>query len=223
MEHHEIHTALNGMLAEPRLRNLYLAVRDAFAAKGPSAHGWEHVRRVTVNAVPIGLAEKADMEIVMPAILLHDIGFVTNPDEPKKHPEHGARECYRFLSDWNREQQDHISQAILKHKARYPGYDGIEPDTLEERVVCDADQIDKFGWVGFSQMIKVYAEYGANGVERYQRIAGLADGLEHLSEIHLYTDTGRAMAAKLSEPDHLTLARKLREELSLSEDWSEEF
>ncbi len=143
------------------------------------------------------------MEIVMPAIILHDIGFVTHPHEPKKHPINGARECFRFLDDWTPEQRERISSCILKHKAKYPGYEHTEPETLEERVVCDADQVDKFGWVGFMQSLKVYVEYGIKGNERFKTLSGLA--------------------AQKSDPDFMEVSTKLTEELSLSEEWKEPF
>lgn len=211
------------MFREPRLRDLYQAVRSAFESRGPSAHGWEHVRRVIVNAAYIGREEKADMSIVMPAIILHDIGFVTNPDEPKRHPEHGARECHTFLTAWDEESRDKIARCILVHKAAYPGYRNMEPETLEEKVVCDADQLDKFGWIGLIQMVKVYAEYGSQGIERYQSIPGIVDGLRHLSSISLFTETGRRRAEELRGPEHLETARKLEDELDLSEGWNEDF
>lgn len=221
MNHQTVYATLNSMLGQLRLRTLYTSVRDAFTAQGSVGHGWEHVRRVIVNAAWIGPEEHADMDIVMPAIILHDIGFVTNPEEPKKHPEHGARECRRFLEGWTEEQQEKIAGCILKHKAAYPGYSGIEPTTLEERVVCDADQLDKFGWIGVTQMIKVYTEYGIKGLERYKRHSGVVEGLRHLSEIQLYTETGKRIAAERTEPDHLVTAQRLEEELALSENWQE--
>lgn len=221
MDQQSVYTALNTMLEQPRMLALYRKVRSAFVAQDSVGHGWEHVRRVIVNAAWIGREENADLEIVIPAIILHDIGFITNPEEPKKHPEHGARECRRFLGEWTEEHQEAIAQCILKHKAVYPGYSGVEPVTLEEQVVCDADQLDKFGWIGVTQLVKVYVEYGIQGAERYKRHAGLVEALRHLSEIRLYTETGRRIAAERAEPDHVNTALRLEEELSLSENWQE--
>lgn len=221
MNHHTVYATLNTMLEQPRFKTLYQKVRDEFESQGSLGHGWEHVRRVTVNAAWIGGEEKADLDIVMPAIILHDIGYVTNPDEPRNHPEHGARECRRYLDDWSEAQRERIALCIRKHKAAYPGFSGLEPETLEEQVVCDADQLDKFGWVGMTQMVRVYTEYGIKGMNRYKRLPGIVEGLRHLSEIRLYTVTGKRIAAQRAEPDHLNTARLLEEELSLSEGWQE--
>ena len=223
MERRKIYAELNRLFEDVRLQKLYRTVEAAFKEQDSIGHNWEHVRRDIVNIVEIGLEEGADMEIVMPAIILHDIGFVTHAHEPKKHPVHGARECYRFLEEWTPEQRDIISNCILKHKAKYPGYEAQQPETLEERVVCDADQVDKFGWVGFMQSLKVYVEYGTKGNERFKTLAGLAEGLTHHESVTLYTETGKRLAAQLKDPDFNEVSRKLTEELSLSEDWKEPF
>lgn len=95
MDQQAIYAILDTMLEQPRLGTPYQKMRSEFEAQGRVAHGWEHVRRVIVNAAWVGSEEGADLQIVMPAIMLHDIGYVTNPEEPGKHPEHGARDRRR--------------------------------------------------------------------------------------------------------------------------------
>ena len=223
MDRQRIYWELNRLLEEPRLRKLHRAVESAFKEKDPIAHNWEHVRRDILNAVWIGLEEGADMEIVMPAMILHDLGYVTHSHDPKQHPVHGARECYRFLEDWTPEHRAQISTCILKHKGKYPGFEHAEPETLEEKVVCDADQVDKFGWVGFVQVTKVYVEYGTKGIERYKTLAGLAEAMTHQKGITLYTETGKRLAAERSDPNFMEISRKLTKDLSFYEDWQEPF
>jgi len=224
MDRQKIYRELNRRLEEPRLRKLYQTVEAAFKEKDPIAHNWEHIRRDILNAVWIGLDEGADMEIVMPAMILHDLGYVTHSHDPKQHPVHGARECYRFLEEWTPEQREQISACILKHKGKYPGFEHAEPETLEEKVVCDADQVDKFGWVGFFQVIKVYVEYGSHmGIERYKTLTGLAEALTHQKRITLYTETGKRLAAERSDPNFMEISSKLAKELSFYEDWKEPF
>jgi hypothetical protein len=224
MESQRIYERLNRLLEEPRLRTLYQAVRSAFEEKDPIAHNWEHVRRDIVNAVRIGLEEGADMDVVMPAMILHDLGYITHSHDPRQHTLHGSRECFRFLEEWTAEEQEKISNCILKHKGKYPGFEQAEPQTLEEKVVCDADQVDKFGWVGFMQMMKVYVEYGyLMGIERYKTLAGLAEAMTHLKGVTLYTETGKRLAAARSDPDFMAISRKLSNGLTLYENWKEPF
>ncbi len=224
MEPEKIYAELNRLLEKPRLRKLYQAAEAAFKEKDPIAHNWEHVCRDVLNAVWIGLEEGADMNIVMPAMILHDLGYVTHSHDPRQHPLHGSRECYRFLGDWSPEERKKISACIQKHKGKYPGFDHPEPQTLEEKIVCDADQVDKFGWVGFTQMMKVYVEYGyLMGLERYKTLAGLAEAMTHLNTVTLYTETGKRLAAERCDPDFVEISRKLSNGLALYDNWKKPF
>jgi HD superfamily phosphodiesterase len=224
MEPRKIYDELNRRLEEPRLEKLYRAVRSAFNEKNPIAHNWEHVCRDILHAVEIGLEEGADMDIVLPAIILHDLGYVTHSHDPRQHPLHGSRECFQFLEDWSTEDQQKISACILKHKGKYPGFEHEQPETLEEKVVCDADQVDKFGWVGFMQMMKVYVEYAyLMGMERFKTLAGLAEAMTHIEGVSLYTESGKRLAAARSEPDFVEISRKLFEGLTLYANWKEPF
>lgn len=218
-----IYTALTKYLQEPRLRDLYRTVKSLFIEQDAIGHNWEHVRRDIINAVYIGLEENADMEIVMPAMILHDIGYVTHTQEPEQHPVHGSRECYRFLDAWTREQKDRISSCILKHKGKFPGFEHSEPETPEEQVVCDADQVDKFGWIGFMQMMKVYIEHASKGKEQFKTLTGLARGMKNQKAIRLYTKTGKRMAGERRDPDFSKIAETLETELVFYEGWEERF
>ena len=223
MEHQQIYTELNRLLSEARIRRLYQKVEQTFNDRSSGTHDWEHVRRVIVNSIPVGLEEHADMNIVMPAVILHDLGHATNPEEPTLHATHGARECYRFLDEWSPDDRDLIAECVRRHKAKWPGFASTEPESLEERVVCDADQIDKFGWVGFLQVIRVYVEMGIIGMEHYKTLAGLGDAISHQGSITFYTEAGKRRAAELADPDFSDIAEKFAEELRLYEEWKEEF
>jgi uncharacterized protein len=211
---------LDAALSEPRLGRLYATARDLFLAHRGLSHDWDHVKRVLINAARFTAEERARRDIVIPAALLHDIGFLTNPKEPKQHHVHGAEGCIAYLGEWNPEDRRVIAGCILKHKGKFPGYTGMEPQSLEEKVLCDADQIDKFGWVGLLQVVKVYAEYGAALFKNFDTLAGLADGLEEASHIELYTEAGRRMAAELAEPSLAEASRRAKAELRLYEEWS---
>lgn len=223
METQTIYAKLNDILSEPRLQTLYRKVESSFKQQDGIAHNWEHVRRDIVNVVQIGLAEHADMSIVMPAMILHDLGYLTHPQDPGNHPVNGSKECYAFLSDWTPEERDKISSCILKHKGKFPGFEHSEPETLEEKVVCDADQVDKFGWVGFMQMMRVYIEHGTKGFKKFNTITGLAKGILAQGIITLYTETGKRMAAMRRHPDFKVVSAELSKELSLYDGWKETF
>jgi len=220
MDPEAVYSQLDSVLKEPRFAHLYEEVKARFLATDGIGHNWEHVRRVIVNAAYLCQEEKANLDVVMAGSILHDIGFVLAPAEPKSHHLHGASGCYQFLGAWTPTERDAISRCILKHKGRFPGYEGNEPDTLEERVVCDADQVDKFGWVGLLQTVKVFAEYGCKGMEQFKSLAGLAEGLGRTARIQLYTESARRFVRERAEPDLSRAGARLKGELSLYLGWN---
>ncbi len=220
MDNDKAYRILNDLLTEPRLGRLYSAMKTMYSELKIS-HNWEHIMRVTLNAVVLGTEENANLRLVIPAALLHDIGFVTNPSEPKKHNEYGASACHSYLTEWSEAERKKISDIILKHKGKYPGYTAYEPSTPEEKVLCDADQIDKFGWVGLLQVIKVYAEYGSIGYKNFDTLRGLAEGIEEASHIELYTDAARKMAEALKEPSYHEVSKSVLAELAFYEGWKD--
>lgn len=128
------------------------------------------------------------------------------------------------MEDWTLEQRKKVSGCILKHKGKYPGFTHQEPESIEDKIVYDADQIDKFGRVSFMQMIKVYVEYGLIvGNERYKTLAGLAGAMTHLAGITLYTETGKRLAAERRSVDVMEISRELTEDLFFYEHWKEQF
>ena len=87
---------LQKYLSIDRIKKLHDAAKTAFESRGPFAHNWDHTYRDTINAIWIGEVEGADMNIVIPAILLHDIGFLYDPD-PYSHHLIGCEKSHAWL------------------------------------------------------------------------------------------------------------------------------
>lgn len=115
-----------------------------------AAHELEHVRRVVANARRLAAAEGARAEIVMPAAWLHDCVAVPK-GSPRRHQASrlAADEAGRFLraAGYPAEWISEIEHAIEAHSFAA----GIEPRTLEARVVQDADRLDALGAVGLAR------------------------------------------------------------------------
>ena len=219
MTNNDVYKTLDRCLNEPRLGRLYETMKAKYAGLTIS-HNWEHVLRVALKATRIGAEEKADLGMVLAAAFLHDIGFLSHPKEPKKHNEYGAKECVAYLSEWSAEEKSVVSSCILRHKGKYPGYEGLEPETLEEKVLCDADQVDKFGWIGLLQVIKVYDEYGSLGYKNFSTMRGLGEGIAEASRIELYTDSAKKMALALRDPPYADVSKTVLAELAFYEEWN---
>ncbi len=207
------HEKLEGYLeASPRLDRLYQATRERFEAQRMIAHNWDHIYRDIINAIWIGEAEDADMNIVLPATILHDIGFLYDPDF-RRHHLVGHDHCGEFLGEWPAPEVRAIAGCIRAHKGGTPGFD-FRPTTLEEQVVCDADNVDKTGYVGVFQGIKAFVEFTENGLEAYRRLHQMAEYFARTPEVDFFTATARKIAAERGGDLRATFCRRALEELT---------
>ncbi len=120
------------------------------------AHDFHHVLRVLRLAERIGPTEGADMEILSTAVLLHDIG---RPEEIRDgicHAQAGAEKARQILADWPPERVEAVAHAIATHRFR----NDAVPQTLEARVLYDADKLDCIGAIGVA---RAYAIGGLMG------------------------------------------------------------
>lgn len=117
-------------------------------------HDWSHVERVRGLALSIGEKEKANLQIIEVAALLHDIGRKAEfACKGKKtdgvkfcHAIEGAKEAKKILSDFDVDEKsvNNILHCIVSHRFRNEEI----PETLEAKVLFDADKLDSIGAVG---------------------------------------------------------------------------
>ena len=173
-----------------------------------AVHDFDHVLRVLQLAQHIGTVEGADVRIVQAAALLHDVGRCEAEAAGIDHAYAAAERARGILAHQPPPMVDAVAHAVAAHRFRTEP----EPATLEARVLFDADKLDAIGAVGVA---RAFAYGGAHGqrlwapVESVDLDRWLADGddadahtpvhefIVKLSRIrdHLYTPTGRRMAA----------------------------
>jgi len=125
------------------------------------SHDWEHTQRVESLCRRIGPVEGADMEVLLIAALLHDVGRAEQDGTAGKicHARRGAEvaeDLVRALS-MSRRRQDNILHCIRAHRFR-----GKErPETVEAKVLFDADKLDAIGAVGVARAFLFAGEVGA--------------------------------------------------------------
>jgi uncharacterized protein len=123
--------------------------RDACAG-ADSAHDWQHVLRVAANAEALCAAEAADPAVVVTAALLHElVNLPKNHPESSKSGELCADRALEVLAQVGcpAPQAQQIAYCIRVH-----GFSrGITPDTLEAKVLQDADRLDAIGAVGIAR------------------------------------------------------------------------
>ena len=119
-----------------------------------AAHDAAHVQRVAVNAHKFAKIEKADLEIVMPAVWLHDCVSVSkSSDLRSKASQLSADKAEELLNNWKYPTQN--MQAIKHAIAAHSYSANITPKTLEAQIVQDADRIDSIGAIGVARMMMV--------------------------------------------------------------------
>jgi len=135
------------------LENKLKAYMSARISTDP-AHDIVHVQRVVNLARLLSHEEEAEPRVVIPAAWLHDC--VTLPkDSANKHEAStmAADEAIRLLDElgYSKQYFDRIHHAILAHS--YSA--AVAPESLEAKVVQDADRLDALGAIGVARVILV--------------------------------------------------------------------
>lgn len=125
-----------------------------------AAHDISHVQRVVKTAKKLAMEEGADLSIVLPAAYLHDC-FTYPKDHPNRKQSSiiAAKKAVAFLEsiDYPQQYHDAIAHAIEAHSFSA----NIRPNTLEAKVVQDADRLDALGAIGITRCIQVSSEFDA--------------------------------------------------------------
>jgi uncharacterized protein len=125
------------------------------------SHDWEHTERVYRLAMHIGSVEGADLEQLAIAAYLHDIGRAIQ-DKSKGalcHAEEGAAIAAEVLGGYPipPEKRENIIHCIVSHRFRNDHH----PQSLEAKVLFDADKLDAIGAVGIARAYLFAGEVGA--------------------------------------------------------------
>ena len=129
--------------------------------KARGSHDWDHTERVLRLCLRIGRKEKADLTVLEFAAVLHDIG---RADEDRTngrvcHAEAGARRAGAILEKHGlaAETIARVVHCIETHRYRK----ALRPETIEARVLFDADKLDSIGAVGIGRAFLFAGEVGA--------------------------------------------------------------
>jgi len=190
------------------MENLAGKVRDIMIerlAVNKGSHDFDHTKRVHDLAVHLAKAEGADLEIIESAAWLHDIARKEEDDSNGSinHALKGAEMAREILMDLEVEENkiDRICSCIARHRFR----DNNTPETLEEKIIFDADKLDSIGAVGLGRAYLFAGEAGArmhnkdvdieNTAEYTKEDTAYREFLVKLSKIKdkLQTDEGRRL------------------------------
>ena len=172
------------------------------------AHDFHHIMRVYKNAEMIGRREGTNMEILLPAVLLHDLviypkGSVKSSksaDESADLAENMLRN-YRYPKDLI----DQICYCIRAHSYSKR----LVPASLEGRILQDADRIDALGAIGIARTFSVS---GSENRTFYNANDPFCRSNRDLDDMRWTLDHFQTKLLKLEDFMHTETAKKIAKE-----------
>ncbi len=177
--------------------------------EGNSSHDLDHTMRVYDMCIHIGTKEWADIEILKIASLMHDIGRPKQFETQWKvcHAEYGTILAKEILENlWLENNKiDQVLHCISTHRFRK----WKTPESLEAKILFDADKLDSIGTVGIGRAFMYANEVWAK--LHNDEITNILETLEHWPEDTAYreyifklkkvkdkmfTNTGKRLAKK---------------------------
>jgi len=160
------------------------------AMVGEKIAGTDHLERTFEWCQKVGKVRGADMEILLTAALLHDIGVAI---DRKRHYEAALPKAQAFLGELGFK-EDEI-QRILHVIEAHSRYGGPAPQTLEAKILQDVDAIEYVGAVGLIRgIIRALHEGGFSG--KIEEAPKLIEDLIKRVEGNFYTEEAKRIVGK---------------------------
>ncbi|WP_461615623.1 HD domain-containing protein [Clostridium sp. Marseille-QA1073] len=127
-----------------------------------SAHNLDHVLRVYNLCMFLSkYEENVDMEVLIPAVLLHDIARVRESKDKTGEIDHailGSEMAEGILRDLEYEEDkiEKIKHCIITHRFRTDN----RPKTIEAKILFDADKLDALGSIGIARCFMLAGQFG---------------------------------------------------------------
>ena len=127
---------------------------------GDAAHGLDHIKRVVANGKRLSESTGANLSVVVPAAWLHDcVSVAKNSPLRSQASALAAKAAREFLqtAGYPAEHLKGIEHAIAAHSFSA----GITPETLEAKIVQDADRLDALGAIGIARCLQTSTSMGS--------------------------------------------------------------
>lgn len=133
----------------------------ALLANAHGSHDWDHTERVLCLCMHIGKIEKANQEVLRVAALLHDIGREEETRSKGKicHAERGSEMAKKIMRKYDTDESiiRSVCHCIEVHRLSR----GKQPETIEAKVLFDADTLDSIGAIGLGRLFFFASMIGA--------------------------------------------------------------
>lgn len=137
------------------------------------SHNFEHIQRVYKLALELAGGEDIDLDVLKISVYLHDIGGPTEVKDKTGKVDHaveGAKIAEPFLTSLGlpEEKIKHILKCIISHRYRTDS----KPESLEAKILFDADKLDSIGAIGIARSYVWVAKnnadmFGTKNIEEY--------------------------------------------------------
>jgi len=177
---------------------------EAILRRESSGHSLQHSKRVLKLCLMIREGEgEGDTTILRAAAMLHDIGI---PFSGRRgHASRSAEIAEKILKStgFPREKIETVLSAIENHRFS----NGRKPDTIEGKILQDADRLDAIGAIGIARCFAYGGERG-RPLYKLSEEAGCYDPEKEVSSLtHMYEKL-----IKIRERLHTDTAREIAEE-----------
>jgi uncharacterized protein len=172
------------------------------------AHDFHHIMRVYKNAEIIGRSEGTDMEVLLPAVLLHDIVvYPKGSAKSSRSSGESADVAKKILDDYGYPQKK-ISQICYCIRA-HSYSKKVVPTSLEGRILQDADRLDALGAIGIARTFSVS---GSENRTFYNADDPFCRSDRNLDDNLWTLDHFQTKLLKLEENMHTETAKKIARE-----------
>jgi uncharacterized protein len=184
-----------------------LKVKKMLEGRDP-AHDFHHIMRVYKNAKIIGLHERTNMDILLPAVLLHDlVVYPKGSAKSSKSSDESADLAEDILRSYGYH-QDQINQ--ICYCIRMHSYSKrFVPASLEGKILQDADRLDALGAIGIA---RVFSVGGSENRKFYNANDPFYKTTRDLDDIQWTLDHFQTKLLKLECAMHTEAAKKIAQE-----------
>jgi uncharacterized protein len=175
------------------------------------AHDFHHIMRVYKNAKLIGQREGADMDVLLPAVLLHDIiVYPKGSAESSRSSDESADLAEKILQSYGYSQDDikRVSYCIRSHSYAK----GLVPVSLEGRILQDADRLDALGAIGIARTFSIS---GSEKRTFYKADDPFCRSIRDLDDRQWTLDHFQTKLLKLKDSMHTRTAKKIAKERTI--------
>ena len=172
------------------------------------AHDFHHIMRVYKNAEIIGRSEGTDMEVLLPAVLLHDIVVYPKGSAKSSRSSDQSADLAKKILDnygYSRNKISQICYCIRAHSYSKK----VVPTSLEGRILQDADRLDALGAIGIARTFSVS---GSENRTFYNAVDPFCRSGRNLDDKRWTLDHFQTKLLKLEKNMHTETAKKIARE-----------